>query len=225
MDVTSLEAVRSELMAVVASAVTTPLGGWLTRDSLDAEAVHSTPVVLVHGLFGSQANFWRLRGFLAARGVTRFSSFKYGPRLDYQRLASDLGTFVERVCEQSGVAEVDVVGHSLGGLIARELVEHGRGPVRIRRLVSLGSPWYGDELPARELALYAATDWLIPALDPRRARGGRVAVIEGCSHLSLLHAPSVLAHVAAYLSAPSRPLPLRSRVAAVPSSRRIRDAA
>lgn len=196
------DTVWAELSALVTSSLAMPFGRRLAADSLSADCRHDTPVVLVHGLFGSATNFPTLRQRLERNGIARFTSFTYGPRIDYQVLAPQLGAFIEAVCERSGSAQVDVVGHSLGGLIARWLIEHGDG-ARIRRLVSLGSPWYGGRFPSRELALFGADDWLIPSPLAEQARG-QVRVIPGNGHLSLLYDESVLDHVADYLSAPPR---------------------
>ena len=200
-----LETLRREMGAFVAS--TLAMGLQSGTDSLEAESPHRTPVVLVHGLFGSVTNFHALRRTLDAAGVRRFVSFSYGPRIDYQRLASELGDRIAAVCERTGASEVDVVGHSLGGLVGRYLVEHGDG-ARVRRLVSLGSPWYGHRFPTRELVLFGSDDWLIPAPDPVRVRGGAMEVVAGCGHLNLLYHPPVLERVAAFLTAPLRRLRL-----------------
>ena len=200
---TNLELLAIELRAFLATSAALPFSRLLASESLDARCRHPTPVVLVHGLFGSPANFWRLRSHLFRRGIARFASFAYPPQIDYQGLAPKLGDFLEDLCRRTRAAAVDVVGHSLGGLVARYLIEHGDGR-RIRRLVTLGSPWYGRRFPMRELALFGAADWLVPA--PGDQTCGRIVVVPRCGHLSLLHTENVLEHVALHLSAPPRPI-------------------
>src|SRR5262249_26708524 len=170
----NLELLRSELRAFFVSTAALPFHRYIASDSLDAPGFHPTPVVLVHGLFGSPTNFWTLRTHLTRCGVTRFTNFTYRPQIDYQVLASQFGTFLDDLCRRTGVESVDVVGHSLGGLVGRYLIEQGDGR-RIRRLVTLGSPWYGHRFPARELALFGSDDWLIPTPDAR-ARGQVVVI-------------------------------------------------
>ena len=196
----SLDTARVELAALLSSAVTMPFPRLLASESLMAPSPHPTPVVFVHGLCGSPTNFWALRRHLARRGVARFGSFRYPPRLDYQALAPWLGTFIDALCKRNGVSEVDVVGHSLGGIIARYLIEHGDG-ARVRRLVSLGAPWYGTRFPSRELALFGAEDWLIPTPTAPRAHG-QVVNLPGCGHLGLLYDLAAHEHVASFLTAP-----------------------
>src|SRR5262249_53062638 len=150
-----MRAVRQHAMAAVANAPRA-LGGEIStlltvaRD-LVAGAWHSpadagcgrpgggTPVVLAHGLFGDPTNFKTLRRHLERRGFATFSDFSYSPQLDVQRLAPLLEACIETSCTAASGAQVDVVGHSLGGIVARYLLATGGGR-RIRRLVTLGSP-------------------------------------------------------------------------------------
>jgi pimeloyl-ACP methyl ester carboxylesterase len=187
-------AVAGELSALGTLAVSMPLG-LLARDGFDPTAPHPTPVVFVHGFGGAPWNFLVLRSFLASRGVRNFASFSYPPRVDYQRLVPRLARRIEEVCRDTGAPRVDVVGHSIGGLIARHLVELGDGS-RVRRLVTLGSPYYSERRPARELAIFAADDLLVP---PPADGRGQVVVVEDCGHLNLLRHPAVLHVVARFL--------------------------
>jgi pimeloyl-ACP methyl ester carboxylesterase len=50
------------------------------------------------------------------------------------------------VCEQTGHDQVHVVGHSLGGLIARYHVQRQGGDRRVESLVTLGTPHGGSVL-------------------------------------------------------------------------------
>src|SRR5947199_7091397 len=166
----------------------------------DAHAPHPTPVVLVHGFLGNPGHFRFLRRFLVARGFHNFATFSYAPRVDHQELARRLGHAIEAVCEAAGRAEVDVVGYSLGGLVARHLLERGEG-ARVRRLVTLGAPYLTDALPERETAIFGAADVIIPP-PPLRLRG-RSATVMGCGHLGLLYHPAALRQVAAFLGEPA----------------------
>src|SRR5881392_4054668 len=134
---------------------------WVSSADFDAKAPHPTPVVLVHGFLGNPGHFRFLRRFLVARGFYNFATFSYAPRVDHQELARRLGHAIEAVCEAAGRAEVDVVGYSLGGLVARHLLERGEGAC-VRRLVALGAPYLTDALPERETAIFGAADVIIP---------------------------------------------------------------
>jgi pimeloyl-ACP methyl ester carboxylesterase len=199
----SLQVVGTELSALGAAALSMPLRFVLRRDRFDPSALHPTPVVLVHGFLGDPTNFLLLRGYLAALGVRNFASFSYPPRLDYQRLACRLGRAIELVQAETGAPQVDVVGHSLGGLVARYLVETTDGG-SVRRLVTLGSPYFASPLPANELAIFAAADPFIapphPVYGPHP--GERVVVVPNCGHWGLLYHPTVLRQAGDFLRHP-----------------------
>jgi pimeloyl-ACP methyl ester carboxylesterase len=196
---TALCWLQSEVPAVATAALA--MGAGDGAETLDAPSRHRIPVVFVHGLFGHATNFHVLRRHLAARGIGRFASYSYLPRLDFARLAPRLAEHVEDICEATGAPAVDVVGHSLGGLIARYLVLT-RPAVRIRRLVTMGSPHFGGERPLRELGIFGRLDPLVPPPTDRHAC--RTLVVPDCGHLGLLRHPRVLRVVARYLARPER---------------------
>ena len=105
------------------------------------------PVLLVHGLIDNRSIFAVMRRSLRRRGFAHVCSWNYSPlSSDIARCAADLGAHIERVCEQTGHERVHVVGHSLGGLIARYHVQRQGGDRRVESLVTLGTPHQGSRL-------------------------------------------------------------------------------
>ncbi|KUO12019.1 esterase/lipase family protein [Streptomyces sp. DSM 15324] len=104
------------------------------------------PVVLLHGFIDNRSVFVLLRRSLAQHGRHRVESLNYSPlTCDIRTAAELLGRHIEEICERTGSTRVDVVGHSLGGLIARYYVQRLGGDVRIRTLVTLGTPHTGTK--------------------------------------------------------------------------------
>jgi len=104
-------------------------------------------VVLVHGLIDNHSVFAVMRRSLRRRGFTSVCSWNYSPLLaDVARGAADLGEHLERVCEKTGHERVHVVGHSLGGLLARYHVQRQGGDRHVESLVTLGTPHQGSVL-------------------------------------------------------------------------------
>jgi pimeloyl-ACP methyl ester carboxylesterase len=68
--------------------------------------------------------------------------FDYDWRLSVVDNAKRLAAFVDEKVPGSG--DIDIVGHSMGGLVARTYAMEERGADRIARLVSAGSPWRGS---------------------------------------------------------------------------------
>ncbi|NUV66696.1 alpha/beta fold hydrolase [Streptomyces sp. CAI-121] len=101
------------------------------------------PVVLLHGFIDNRSAFVVLRRTLARHG-RRPESLNYSPLTrDVRTAAGLLGRHVEEICARTGHSRVDIVGHSLGGLIARYYVQRLGGDRRVRTLVTLGTPHGG----------------------------------------------------------------------------------
>jgi hypothetical protein len=54
-----------------------------------------------------------------------------------------MGEEIEAVCEASGSDQIHVIGHSLGGLIARYYIQRLGGDERVHTCVTLGTPHQG----------------------------------------------------------------------------------
>jgi hypothetical protein len=104
-----------------------------------------TPVLLVHGLVDNSSVFAVMRRSLRRRGFASVCSWNYSPLLgDVSEGAHDLAAHVEQICEDTGYERIHVVGHSLGGLIARYFVQRLGGDQRVGSLVTLGTPHQGS---------------------------------------------------------------------------------
>ncbi|MFF7846776.1 esterase/lipase family protein [Streptomyces sp. NPDC007910] len=102
------------------------------------------PVLLLHGFVDNRSVFVLLRRSLARHGRDGIESLNYSPlTCDLRAAAELLGRRVEEIRARTGHAEVDIVGHSLGGLIARYYVQRLGGDARVRTLVMLGTPHAG----------------------------------------------------------------------------------
>lgn len=102
------------------------------------------PVLLLHGFVDNRSVFTLLRRSLRRHGWTHVMALNYSPlTCDIRTAAALLGKHIERICEQTGHDRVDIVGHSLGGLIARYYAQRLSGDLRVRTLVTLGTPHAG----------------------------------------------------------------------------------
>ena len=109
----------------------------------DPLAAH-IPVVLVHGLVDNRSIFTLMRRALRRRGFTQVCTWNYSPlQRDVQSAAEALRRHIEHICRETGHERVQVVGHSLGGLVARYLVQRLGGDDRVESLITLGTPHVG----------------------------------------------------------------------------------
>ncbi|MEU3723577.1 alpha/beta fold hydrolase [Streptomyces sp. NPDC031705] len=105
------------------------------------------PVLLLHGFTDNRSVFVLLRRALGAGGRRRVETYNHSPfTRDLRVTARHLARRVEELCERSGQDRVDLVGHSLGGLVARYYVQRLGGDARVRTLVTLGTPHGGTRV-------------------------------------------------------------------------------
>ncbi len=122
----------------------------------DVEAA-GTPIIMVHGVIDNHSIFTVLRRGLSRRGFGRVISLNYSPFTDdIRRVSRRLAMLVESVCRETGYERVHIIGHSMGGLIARYYVQRQGGDARVHTLVTLGSPHMGSNharlIPGHQLA-------------------------------------------------------------------------
>jgi triacylglycerol lipase len=121
-----------------------------------------TPILLVHGIVDNHAIFTLLHRALRRRGFATVSFYDYGLLTrDVAAAAELLGEAIEKLTANTGYERLHVVGHSLGGLIARYYVQRLGGDGRVHTLVTLGTPHHGTEL-ARPLRMVPLLDQLTP---------------------------------------------------------------
>lgn len=164
----------------------------------DIEAA-GTPILLVHGMVDNRSIFTLLRRGLRRRGFHRVVTLNYSPLTRDVRLAATaLATRVEQLCEQTGFERIHVIGHSMGGLIARYYVQRLGGDERVHTLVTLGTPHAGTRAAAlmpHQLArqLRPGSDLVSELAEP--APGCRTRMVAVWSDLDQLIVPKRSARI------------------------------
>jgi triacylglycerol lipase len=109
----------------------------------DVEAA-GTPILLIHGLIDNRSIFAMLRRHLRHRGFDRIWTTNYQVWTSDVRIAAQrLADTVDAIREQTGYERIHVVGHSMGGLVARYYVQRLGGDAHVHTLVTLGTPHQG----------------------------------------------------------------------------------
>ena len=167
----------------------------------DIEAA-GTPILLVHGMVDNRAIFAVLKRRLRRHGFGRVVTINYSPVTnDIRQAARDLAAEVEALVAQTGYERIHLVGHSLGGLIARYYVQRLGGDERVHTLVTLGSPHAGTLaahlLPVRLCRqLRPGSDLFAELAEPaERCRTRFVAYWSDLDQLILPHANARLEHL------------------------------
>jgi alpha/beta hydrolase family protein len=197
-------AVITEIAAAGALIGSYPLDWIVRRGEPYFCAPSSEPVILLHGFGGSRANLLALASYLRLAGFDNVSYFEY-PR--WQTLADSAAQLGRVAEEKSGGSGVHLIGHSLGGTVARRYAT-GAPKGAVRSLVTLGSPYSYGQWSPNELAIFGEDDPIvtapIEALTPDLAFG-RVVTLRDLGHLALVFHPEVLRIIAIELRANRAP--------------------
>jgi triacylglycerol esterase/lipase EstA (alpha/beta hydrolase family) len=119
--------------------------------SCHPSTAHPYPVVLVHGTFGDMTDSWQaLSPLLANAGYCVFA-LNYGGAAgnpiqatgDIPTSAAQLASFVSRVLAATGAPQVDIVGHSQGGMMPRWYLKFLGGASLVHTLVGLAPSNHG----------------------------------------------------------------------------------
>ena len=103
-----------------------------------------TPVILVHGYVHNRSAFLAMSRSLRRAGFPYVHTMNYNPlAADLPALAQWLGVEVRRVLDATGAQRVQIVGHSMGGMVARTYVQLYGGEEHVDTVVTLGSPHRG----------------------------------------------------------------------------------
>ncbi|AKV03252.1 putative secreted lipase [Labilithrix luteola] len=112
--------------------------------------VSHVPIVFVHGYMQNRVGFLGLARALAHRGFGPLYGFNYPWLASIASNAGRLDRFVDRVIRETGAAKVDIVCHSMGGLVATEMMRAAAlkkdgtsAPLKVRRCVTIATPHAG----------------------------------------------------------------------------------
>jgi pimeloyl-ACP methyl ester carboxylesterase len=125
------------------------------------------PVLLIHGFLGTRGSMYMLERRLVESGfvVVSFNIGTLNVR-DIRRSAFLIHRKIERVLAQTPFQKIDIIGHSMGGLIGLYYVKKLGGHARVRRLVMMGTPVRGTWMAlagVATLGLWSTSSWqLLP---------------------------------------------------------------
>lgn len=101
------------------------------------------PLVFVHGLGGSRGDFSLMAWSLGRAGRTRSYRIAFYTGQTIAQRAEQLARYVRQVLQVTGEQQVDMVAHSMGGIVARlAILDHAIGD-SIRTFITLGTPHKG----------------------------------------------------------------------------------
>ena len=113
----------------------------------DPEAVPARrPVILVHGVLVNDGVWFWFRRRLTRLGIGPVYTINLTPPYaGIDHFARQLAARIEEVCAETGAQRVALVGHSMGGLVARAYLREA-GARRLECVVTIGTPHHGSVL-------------------------------------------------------------------------------
>ncbi len=158
------------------------------------------PVILLHGLGGNHANLFGLAAYVRLAGFGNIKYFEYRRLQSVASAAERLADLVDEVGNQGGV---HLIGHSLGGMIARRFCA-GAQFAMVRSLITLASPYRYEQQSPGEIAIFGEEDPVVPPPLLRRLRPEafqRVVMLPSTGHLGVLYHAETLRIVESELTA------------------------
>jgi pimeloyl-ACP methyl ester carboxylesterase len=137
------------------------------QTTFDRHDPERPPVLLIHGFLGTRGSMYMLERRLVEDGfvVVSFNIGTLNVR-DIRRSAFLIHRKIERILAQTPHAKLDIIGHSMGGLIGLYYVKKLGGEGRVRRLVMMGTPVRGTWVAlagVATLGLWSVSSWqLLP---------------------------------------------------------------
>jgi pimeloyl-ACP methyl ester carboxylesterase len=155
------------------------------RALFETVSANHPPILLIHGFLGTRGSMYPLERRLVEDGFCVFS-FNLGTfnTRDIRRSAFLIHRKIEAILAQLPVDRIDIVGHSMGGLIGLYYVKHLGGHPKVRKLIMMGTPHGGTWAALAGVAtmgLLSASSWqLLPGSDFLRelARGPLPSSVE-----------------------------------------------
>ncbi len=106
-----------------------------------------TPILLVHGYVSNRGLMWAVRKRLAAASLGPVYTVNLRPMFgSIDEMVPGLAARIDTICLETGASSVNIVAHSMGGLVVRAyLVAHAES-ARVARLITLCSPHQGTQM-------------------------------------------------------------------------------
>lgn len=148
-----LDGMFAEAMYTTTTIILYPLGfiSWNGKGKeISQEVSHDKskrPVVLIHGYFHNLSGYFVLSQKLKKRGWTHIYPINLNTYTStIEAMAREIKKVVEEIIKKTKHKKVDIIGHSLGGLVGRYYVQNLGGYKRVNNLITLATPNWGTAL-------------------------------------------------------------------------------
>ena len=134
--------------------------GWIPPRAKAYDPTGGPPVILLHGLFHNRACWTWAKFRLRRRGLRNLHTINLPAWKNVETLTERLALKVDELRLAGAGERIHLVGHSMGGIIARNYLQLRGGAERVERCVLLASPNHGSKLAP--FALSRLGELLVP---------------------------------------------------------------
>jgi pimeloyl-ACP methyl ester carboxylesterase len=176
--------------------------------------------LLIHG-YECNRGFWLWMRRALERAGWCVATLRLEPVFnDIDGYAEPVARRIGEVCSATGAAQVILVGHSMGGLVARAYLRRF-GQARVAKLITLGSPHNGSRLapfgegenarqmrpesswlarinapgavplPDTSVSIYSCHDNYVMPQDSSLLDGAKIVPVAGVGHLAMAFSPEI----------------------------------
>ncbi len=223
----SARLIGMEVFSLLVSILLRPMGWGAPREKIQPSS--HPPVLFLHGLFHNRACWVWLKFRLRRRGFDSLHTLNLSPWRDIEAVTEKVSKRVDELRHALGVEKVHLVGHSMGGIVARNYIQIRGGADKVDRCILLATPNEGSKLApfavtgpgkammprsdfllrlasaplpsrARLMCIYSRHDNIVLPYQSCRLEEVRNIELPGMGHTSLLYHPRTVTALAAELN-------------------------
>lgn len=143
------------------------------------------PILFLHGIFHNRSAFTWIKQKLALKGYHHFKEINLVTTIHpIPILAEQVACTVNQLMKRYSVPEINIIAHSMGGLVARYYVQKLGGDPYVKNLITLGTPHQGTKLSRFSLLshfkqLHPESEFMVELSELPLPKNTRICAISG----------------------------------------------
>lgn len=131
--------------AVLWSLILRPAGWFMGREE-PSQNNHQTPIILLHGLFQNPGCLLPLKRRLRLSGFFNIHTVSLSSWHNAEYLTEQIARKVDELRHATGFSKVHLIGHSMGGILARNYIQIRGGERKVASCILIGTPNQGSRM-------------------------------------------------------------------------------
>lgn len=141
----SLRILVQEYLSLLISLSLWPFG-YIRITEATSDATRQLPVLFLHGLFLNRSCWFVTKARLKMMGFANLHTMNLSKLSDVETLTEKVALKVDNLRHNCNCEKVHLVGHSMGGIIARNFIQIRGGANKVEQCILIGTPNHGSKL-------------------------------------------------------------------------------